>query len=130
MIFFTLLISLSACGSDGTTEQGDSSASQPVTIVQPDTVEQAVQQVDAFASADKLIGSWTDINSPDRFANITQVDSGYQYEDNEGKYPSTYENGKLIIKLSDTDKAEAYIDGKTGHLLSVYQDNISEYQKK
>ncbi len=131
-ILFLLVLSLSACGAGGSDSQGSGgdSASQPAAAVEADTVEQAVQQADAFSSADKLIGSWTDIAAPDRFVNITQTDSGYQYEDNEGAYPATFADGKLTVKLSDTDSAEAYVDTKSGHLFSVYQENISEYQQK
>jgi hypothetical protein len=142
-----LLAALSACGNNknATDQQSDSqqqtAATQQSDAAQSSTqagtgqqaiVTESMQTADPKASVDDLIGSWTDINSPDRFAKITKTDTGYQYEDNEGKYPATYKDGVLKVKVSDndTDTADIYIDKNTGHMISTYQDNISEYSKK
>lgn len=123
-----MLVALCACGN----ESVDATAKEEpvVTAVQPDTVEQAAQIADSFTSPERLIGSWSDIISPDRFINISQTDSGYLVEDNEGKYPATFEDGILRVKISDTDTVDVYLDSKSGHMLSVYQDNLSEYKRK
>ena len=128
-------VSLSACGEETTnsSKEQTNTTVQAVDELQPDqevTIEEALPTVNATVAVDNLIGSWIDITSPDRFVKITKLDSDYQYEDNEGKYPATFKDGVLKVKVSESDTADAYIDKDTGHLLSVYQDNISEYNKK
>lgn len=92
------------------------------------TQEPAVQDTNVDAS--DLTGSWTDVSDGSRFVNITQDGDEYVYEDNEGKLPAGYKDGALEVKLSDTDTAKVYIDKSTGHLMLVYQDNMSEFKKK
>lgn len=125
---FVLLFALTACGSSDQASQ-ESVDEQPV-AAEKATVEQVADAPDTKVSADELVGSWIDISSPDRFVNITKTDAGYEYEDNEGKLPATFENGVLKLKVTETDTADVYINAESGNLLSVYQDNISEYKKK
>ena len=121
-----------ACGGNSAPSAGQTQETGTVaaTEAQPGIAEQSVQSADSYSKPEQLLGSWTDISSPDRFVNITQSGTDYRYEDNEGTYPAVYEDGKLKVTVSETDTAEVYVDLKSGHLLSVYQDNISEYQKK
>ena len=136
-LMVALLFVLSGCGSGGDT--GDSSdqsavAEESVAAV-AETVEQAMTEqiaeaVDTKASVDELVGNWVDIVEADRFVNITKEGTEYQYEDNEGKLPASFENGVLKVKVSDTETADVYIDTDSRHLLLTYQDNISEYAKK
>ncbi len=98
------------------------------------TVEAALPPADTEKANDEnLLGTWTDVNAPDRYVTITKTDSGYEYEDNEGKYPATLVDGVLKVQVSEsdaTDTADAYIETESGHLLSVYQDNQAEFMKK
>jgi hypothetical protein len=135
ILTFSLLSSMAACGNKNTdaAEQSAEEAQQAIIQQATDqqaTVEQALEKPDSDITIDKLIGSWVDVTSPDRFVNITKVGEEYQYEDNEGKLPATFTDGVLKVKISDTDTADVYIDTKTDHLLCVYQDNISEFAKK
>lgn len=95
------------------------------------TVEQTLPEADATAVADGLIGNWTNYDDPEQFAVITKTASAFQYEDNDGKYPAVFENGKLRIKISDTesDSADVYLDSQTGHMMMVYQDSVYEFEK-
>ena len=136
-LVFTLLVGITACGSNETASSEEQEEVEQQTAVQEDTdlqaaVEQVMPTADSSASVDSLIGSWIDIDSNDRFANITKTDIGYQYEDNEGKYPATFEGGVLKVKVSNSegDTADVYIDAETGHMLVFYQDSISEHRKK
>ena len=136
-LVFTLLVGITACGSNETASSEEQEEVEQQTAVQEDTdlqaaVEQVMPTADSSASVDSLIGSWIDIDSNDRFANITKTDTGYQYEDNEGKYPATFEGGVLKVKVSNSegDTADVYIDAETGHMLVFYQDSISEHRKK
>ncbi|HEX2945803.1 MAG TPA: hypothetical protein VHT96_07590 [Clostridia bacterium] len=97
---------------------------------QKEVVSQEVAKPDTKASVDDLTGSWTDKNDKTRFINISKDGDGYIYEDNEGKLQTEYKDGVLELKISDTDTAKVYIDEASGHLMLVYQDNISEYEKK
>ena len=117
-----------AASADG--QQSGVQVTEEQAAVEEAVVEQAMPTPDAETGVEALLGKWEDVSSPDRFAHITKTESGYQYEDNEGKYPATFENGILKVKVSDTDAADVYIDTKTGHLLAVYQGNQSEFLKK
>lgn len=147
ILMFVLLAGITACGNNNaitsdqqssgqaevpaaTDQQSSDQAEVPAATDQQATVQGAIPTADTKASVDVLIGSWSDISSPERFANITRIDSGYQYEDNEGKYPGTFKDGVLTLNVSDTDTADVYIDPTTGHMFLVYQDNISEFEKK
>jgi hypothetical protein len=136
VLVLILLASVSACGG-GTTATSDQQDSGQQAAVQAETDQQATVQAvlpsaDSTATVDGLIGNWVDVNAADRFANITKTDSGFQYEDNEGKYPGTFKDGVMKIQITDAanDTADVYIDAKTGHMLSVYQSNLSEFKKK
>lgn len=122
ILVFTLLAVSTACGNYNTGSSGEQQA----------TAEQLIPTAETSASVDGLIGSWTNISANDRFANITKTDTGYQYEDNDGKYPATFADGVLKVNVSDSDSdtADVYIDAKTGHMLTVYQGSISEYSLK
>ncbi|HEX2947159.1 MAG TPA: hypothetical protein VHT96_14535 [Clostridia bacterium] len=150
MLVLVLTFAVTACGggsSDSTAEysstdwsaspseslSADEAAVQAQTN-QEATVEAALPAADtAKASDTDLLGTWTDVNAPDRYATITKTDTGYQYEDNEGKYPATLVDGVLkvqVLESDPTDTADVYIEAESGHLLSVYQDNQSEFVKK
>lgn len=137
MLVAMMVLSLAGCGG-GTDASGDSTAAvapegtPPVeaeTVVQAVT-EQIAEAVDTGTKVDEIVGEWVDVNAPDRFAKITLDGTAYIYEDNEGKYPATFESGVLKLKVSDTDTADVYIDPASGHLMMVYLDNISEFNKK
>ena len=132
---FVLLIGFSACGSNTGDSLDQSSNLQQAEdkkaeAPQQATVEQAVETPDTAATVDSLIGSWIDIASEDRFVNITKNGAEYEYEDNEGKLPATFQDGALKLKVSDTETADVFINPENGYLTLVYLDNISEYKKK
>lgn len=118
-----LIAVVTACGGNSTT-----SSSQLVTDTQ--TAEQAPPKADPNATVDSLLGSWTDVNSSDRFANITKTDNAFEYQDNEGTYPATFKDGVLKVQVSSTDTADVYIDAKSGHMFAIYQGSPSEFKKK
>jgi hypothetical protein len=132
-----ILVTFTACGGNSSSEQvsSDQQVSGNVTGSQSDTDAQAVANQDVpvpdpKVSADGLIGSGTDISSPDRFITIVKSGEEYQVEDNEGKYPGTFKDGVLSIQVTDLDKAEIFVDPKSGHLFSFFQYNQTEYKKK
>lgn len=134
---FVLLAGLAACA-DNTGDTGDSSGQpssqqageEKAEAPQVATVEQVIEAPDTGADVDSLIGSWIDITSEDRFVNITKNGDEYQYEDNEGILPATFQDGVLKLKVSDTETADVYINPENGYLTLVYLDNISEFKKK
>lgn len=142
ILVFALPALITACGSNITSSSGQQADAQQQSESVQSSIKTETEQVtvesevipiaDPKASVDSLIGSWTDINSPDCFASITKTDTGYEYADNEGKYPATFKDGVLKVKVSDSDSdtADIYIDANTGHMLSDYQGNTSEYSKK
>lgn len=130
-----MLLALVGCGGSSDTASGDSAGDAKTAPVEAQTIQQAVTEqiaeaVDTKTKVEDLIGNWTDVNAADRFVNIASDGTAYSYEDNEGKLAATFEGGVLKVAVSDTDSASAYIDPATGHLMVVYQDNISEYAKK
>ena len=139
LLLFALLTSLTACGGKTTDPSGQQAsiqqtaeqqeADQQATDLQA-VAEQIVSAADPTAIIDDLIGSWTDISSTDRFANITKADTEYQYEDNDGKYSATFKDGVLKVKVSDSETAVVYLDAKIGHMLVVYQGEPTEFSKK
>lgn len=138
MLVAALVFSLAGCGGSGNSDsdgaaanaEGVSTAPAEAETVMQAATEQIAEAVDTSTKVDALIGSWVDVNAPERFANITADGTAYIYEDNEGKYPATFDGGVLKLKVSDTDTADVYIDPASGHLKMVYQDNISEFSKK
>lgn len=134
VLIFTLLAGMTACGDNNTASSGQQADVQQSTeqTVAPEaaTIEQTLPAVDSKAGVDALIGSWKDISEADSFVTITKTEAGYQYEDNDGKYPATFENGVLKVKASDTDTADVYIDPETGHMFTAYQGGLLEYEKK
>ena len=133
ILIFTLLAGMTAC-SDKTAPSGKQSdvSQSPEKEAAPEvaTVVESLPAADTNAGADALIGSWKDISDAESFAAITKTDTGYQYEDKDGKYPATFENGVLKVKASETDTADVYIDPKTGHMVTAYQGGLSEFEKK
>jgi hypothetical protein len=136
----TIVFSLAGCGGGGNSDSDQTAAvvggvsestapAEAETVVQGAT-QQVAEAVDTASNVDAIVGSWVDVNAPDRFAKITADGTAYIYEDNEGKYPATFEGGILKLKVSDTDTADVYIDPATEHLMMVYQDNVSEFSKK
>lgn len=140
-----MLAGLCACGSktDAVTDSKTADEAQAAkqaeeqAVIQAQTNQQATAEVviptaEADSSVDSLLGNWIDVNSPDRFANITKTESAYQFEDNDGKYTGDFKDGVLKIKVSETDgdTADVYIDAKTGHMFSAYKGDITEFQKK
>jgi len=123
-IFTLLLIAVvTACGGNST-----DSSNQLVSDTQ--TYEQDLPKADPNATVDSLLGSWTDINSSDRFTNITKTDNEIQYQDNEATYPATFKDGVLKVQVSSTDNADVYFDATSGHMFAIYQGNPSEFEKK
>lgn len=129
ILTLVLLTLLTACGGNSTNSTSQQAADQQ-SAGQAAAPAQTLPKADPKATVDSLLGNWTDINSPDRFANITKTDNGYQYQDNEGTYPATFKDGVLKVQVSDTDTADTYIDTKSGHLFAVYQGSPSEFKKK
>lgn len=125
---------MTACGSEANTSSDEMTLSQTEvelqSTAQPATVSQAEPEADTKVSVDALIGEWVDISDTVNIAKITKADNEYQFEDKDGKYPATFENGKLKVKVSDADTAEAYINSETGHLIVVLGEDIWEYGKK
>ncbi len=151
VLVFIFSVALTACGGgnadDSTAEYAstDWSASPSESLStaeaavqaqtnQEATVEAALPPADTEKANDEnLLGTWTDINASDRYVTITKTDAGYQYEDNEGKYPATLVDGVLKVQVSEsdpTDTADVYIATESGHLLSVYQDDQAEFMRK
>jgi hypothetical protein len=136
ILVFVLSTIITACGSnEASSSQQQSEAVQSSIQAETDQVAAASEVIptaDSKASVDNLLGSWTDINSPDSFANIIKTDTGYQFQDNDGKYPAEFIDGVLKVKVSDneTDTADVYIDVNTSHMLVDYQGSTSEYSKK
>jgi hypothetical protein len=138
-----LLFSLSACGSDTNTSTTDSQTIEEQTSTSTDQAAMATNSdqqaatadqatADPKATVDALIGSWVDINTPGAFANITKVDSGCQYEDQDNKYTATFAEGilKVAVSYAPDDVASAFIDAKTGNMILDYQGVRSEFKKK
>ena len=139
ILVFALPALITACGNNDSGQQVDaqqqSEAEAVQSSIQAETdqvaaASEVIQTADTKASVDSLIGSWIDINTPERFANITKTDTEYQFEDNEGKYPATFIDGVLKVKASDSVTVDVHIDTETGHMLSVYDGNITEFSKK
>jgi hypothetical protein len=108
-------------------------ATEAATTVQ--TVEQMAsaqiaEEADTSMKADDLIGSWVDVTDSTRFANIVKDGENYTYEDNDGKYKASFKDAVLKVEVAANDFAEVYIDSASGHLMLVYQDNVSEFSKK
>ena len=132
ILLLAVLSGITACGNDtpaDTGAQASSAAPQGATVNQQ-TQEEVSASIDANAGADKFLGDWKDINDAERFAKITKTDTGYRYEDNEGKYPATFTDGIMLVKVSEEETADVYIDAETGHLFLVYQGNPSEFTRK
>ena len=139
LVFLTLmfLTILSSCsGSSSTLDQQNSASDQETgstQTAQSESVTSAEQStlsaVDTAASVDDLLGIWKGVNDDTQSAKVTKTDSGYQFEQNDEKYPATFSNGILKVKASDTDMADVYIDKQTGHLIVSYQGGITEYVK-
>lgn len=130
-LVFILLVFLSACSNSNTASSSTDTSS--IESIQPPTdatvVLNPLPTPDPKVTIDSLLGSWVDIDDSTRFANITKTDSGYQYQDNDGTYEATFQNGVLTVKVSDTDSAQTYFDNTSGNLITTYQDGFSKYKK-
>lgn len=128
----TLTFGFAACGGSDSVDGDNSEVEENTAPPEPDTVEEALPEVDTSASVDVLVGNWVDISDSTYFANITKDGEVYKYEDNDGKYDATFKDGKLIVPVSDAenDFAEVYVDAGTGHLCVLYQGGIAEFEKK
>jgi ABC-type oligopeptide transport system substrate-binding subunit len=129
ILMFVLLFSIAACGSKDTSSTEDQTTVAEEVSAEPATATQTIPTPDPSATVDALLGTWVDINTPEETVNITKVGEEYQYEDKDGKYTGTFKDGKLILTV-ETETAEVYIDSKTGHMFTVYQDNPTEFSKK
>lgn len=126
LIFFTVsTIIFTAC--DPNTEPGTKTISDDLAVV---STEMVLPVPDTKETVKNLLGKWIDINYDSRFINITETETGYQYEDNEGIYAATFKDGVLKVKVSDTDTAQVYFNKDSGELFSVYQTQSSVYKKK
>lgn len=116
---FTLIAGFTACG--GNSEQDDTNNTADL--------QETTPVPDAALTDASVIGSWKDVNAADRFTKITKTDTGYEYEDNEGKYPATFESGILKVQVGGTDTANAFFDAKSKNLIVDYQGSISRFSK-
>lgn len=129
ILMITFVINISACSNKAVDTNIQQVDEQEETNQQA-TIEQAIPMANPEATVDALIGQWVDVSSAERFAKISKSENTFQYEDNEGKYPATFENGILKVKVSDTDVVDVYLDAQSGHIFTDYQGNSSEYSKK
>lgn len=126
--------SFASCGSKNSPAKESEAPTPELTVAAtpaPDVAEQTAPEADIKVAEDSFVGNWKDVNSGEGFVKITKTESGYQYEDNDGKYKATFEDGILKVQVSDdaTDMADAYINSETGHLILNYQGGLSEYIK-
>ena len=131
VIAVTLAFGMTACNGN-VSANGEAVVEESAAPPQAATVEEALPEVDTNSDVNVLIGSWKGVSDTTLYANITKTDTAYQYEDNDGKYTATFENGKLKVPVSDdaADFAEVYVDADTGHLYVLYQGGLSEFEKK
>jgi hypothetical protein len=121
----------SACGrqsSDPAEELSDEQ--QAVLTPEQEEVDLELAVPDSGSVAEEIMGNWVGAGDDSRFVNIERNGDEFLYEDNEGIFAGTFEKGVLKVKVTDTDVAQAYFDNTTGHLLLVYQDDISEFRRK
>lgn len=104
--------------------------SEKVGVIQDGDSSNEFPPVDETLTDSSVLGEWTDISTPDRYAKITKTDSGYQYEDNDGKYDGSFKNGELILQVSDTENAYVYYDAKSQNLITIYQGSPTRFKKK
>lgn len=69
----------------------------------------------------KYLGEWVDIQTPDRFANISKDGDALTWEDNEGKYPARMEDGQLNVSSGLGDILVQHV-GSTDHLIAAGQE--------
>jgi hypothetical protein len=87
--------------------------------------------IDAKATDDSVVGNWVDVTDATRFANVVKAaDGSITWEDNEGKYKSTFKDGALTIAVNDTETATAYFDAKASQLICVYGGQETKFKKK
>jgi hypothetical protein len=122
-----LVIGLIGCGnkSSGTGETDKVSSASEVSLTNANT-----SVPNGNVTIDNLLGNWVDIKDATRFANITKTDTGYQFEDNDGKYPGQYMEGVLQIKITETDLADIYYDSSNENLVLDYQGDVTKFNKK
>lgn len=132
-----LVLSLAACGGSSNTSasSGETTVSADESANATEAAESDVAAVseptaDIKASVDSVLGNWIEVDTPDRFANITQAGNDYSYEDPEGTYEATFADGVLKVKVTDTDTADVYFDAASGNLIITYQDSLVKLKKK
>jgi hypothetical protein len=133
VLIIALITLLSACGSSS--DSSSSAASEAMKGTGP--VAAASSQLSAEAmstpapdkaeNAESLIGKWVQSGDASKFANITKTDSGYQYEDNDGKYTATFKDGALDVAVDTSSTAKVYVDAKTGNLILEYDKTITRF---
>jgi hypothetical protein len=130
LLAVVLVITFTACGNKDD-EGNDEVVEETISATPvPETAEQALPEADTKATVDALLGEWVDIGDATRFAKITKTDSAYEYEDNEGKYPATFEEGMLKVTVGEGMVADVFIQPDTSNMVTKYEDNISEFKKK
>jgi hypothetical protein len=80
VLVIILLMGMTACGKAANTENptdNTSASGQTVVVAEPP---------ESKVNVESLMGNWVQADDETKFANITKTDSGYQYEDNDGKY--------------------------------------------
>jgi hypothetical protein len=122
-----LIIGLIGCGSKSSdkTENDKSSSVSAAALTNANTSVPS-----ANVTVDNILGSWVDIKDETRFGNITKTDTGYQFEDNDGKYPGKYIEGVLQIKVTETDLADIYYNAGEAHLILDFQGDVTKFKKK
>jgi predicted small secreted protein len=116
---------LTACGSGAAGTGGSASEGKSLQDAYKDFPE-----VDKLCPVDKLLGEWVEKDDATRFARIAKDGDTYVYEDNEGKYPATFQAGAMDVMVDDTNTAIVYLDVKTGELLCVYNKEGVRFIRK
>jgi hypothetical protein len=130
MVVLISLLAFTSCGSNSSEAGLQSTGVQADATPEEEVVEQTLAEADIKADAADLTGNWIDVSEESRFVNITQNGEEYTYEDNEGVLQAAFKDGVLEVKVTGIDTARVYLDQTTGHLMFIYQDNVSEYRKK
>lgn len=133
ILIIAFVFGMTACAKSGSANGEAETAAEDSTASPEETVaEEVLPEVDVNSNVDELIGSWKDVSDPTLFVNISKTGTTYQYEDIDGKYEATFENGRLKVPASDdpADIAEVYIDTETRHLIVLYQGSLAEFEKK
>jgi hypothetical protein len=110
---------------------GGSGSSTTVSTTSVAETTAAVLNIDTASTVDTVVGEWVDVSDSTRFANVTKASDGtVAWEDNEGKYTTTFKDGALTINVSDTETATAFFDAKTSELVCVFGGQETRFKKK